>query len=191
MSPLHPSRTHQRLDKMHFCHWNSLWGVPPPHLSHHLFQQHIRSYLFFTSTCRLLGAIFYFQGLPTISLTVDTWICQGVTPISMVSRIHHHLLWQGSQYLFLLNHLVFFSSPLFLQDNYFGAEIIAFSAKDSSYLPSSYDRDHSREWSLLWRDQGWRPSPSPGCNSTLLPSQSKAQRRCGPPAGQRDPTVRG
>lgn len=26
------------------------------------------------------------------SLTIDTWICQGVTPISVVSSIHHHLL---------------------------------------------------------------------------------------------------
>lgn len=119
-------------------------------------------------------AIFSFQGLPTISLTINIWICQGITPISMVSRIHHHLLWQGSQYLFLLNHLVFFFSLLqFLQDNYFGTETRAFHAKDSSPLPSSCDRDHSHEWSLLWRDQGWRPSLSQDVTPLLYQPRAK------------------
>ena len=46
----------------------------------------------FFNFCRLLGAVPYCQGLQVISLTIDTWICRGVISMSMVSRIHHHLL---------------------------------------------------------------------------------------------------
>lgn len=93
--------------------------------------------------------------------------------MSAVSRIHHLLLLQGSQYLFLLNHLAFFSLPQFLQDNYFGSDIIAFSAKDSRSLPCSCGTedfpvdDHCHERS--------RPA-LPGGNATPSnPEQTAAQ----------------
>ena len=55
--------------------------------------------------------------------------------MSAVSTIHHLLLQQRRQYLSFLNHLAFFSLPQFLQDNYFGSEIIAFSANNSRSRP--------------------------------------------------------
>lgn len=143
MSSSYPWRAYERLGKMHFCNWHSLWGIPPPHLPSNLVQHHIRSYLFFMNFCRLLGSNLLFPRAPNyLVLTVHTRICQGVTLTSMVSRIHYLLLWQGSQYLFFLNHLVFFFLlPQFLPDNCFGSEIIAFHAKDSSSLPSSCDTE--------------------------------------------------
>ena len=94
--------------------------------------------------------------------------------MSAVSTIHHLLLQQRRQYLSFLNHLAFFSLPQFLQDNYFGSEIIAFGANNSRSRPYFCDTgdfpvdDHCRGRT--------RPALPGGSSTASHPEQTAAQR---------------